>query len=101
MALQPGTSQVQITPVSRYLGISSPLYLLKPLFRSYLACLCGLTGAMHRGRDRGTQKGPSPHPVPPGTHINMQSPRPGLHLDLGKSLYNYTPFAAPPRCRAA
>lgn len=89
-ALQPGTSQVPITPVSRYLGISSALYLLKQLFRSCLACLHRLTGATHT--DGGTRKGLSPHPVPPKhTHqCDTAKPmaRPGLRLDLGKSLHN-------------
>lgn len=62
-ALQPGMSQTQLTPVSRSLGISSVLFPLKRLHRSRLACLCGLTGAIHR--DRGTPRGPSPHPVSP------------------------------------
>lgn len=44
-ALQAGTSQARIILVSRYLGISSALYLLKRLFRSRLACLRGLTAA--------------------------------------------------------
>lgn len=73
-------SQARIILVSRYLGISSALYLLKRLFRSRLACLRGLT-ASTEGHRRDC------HPtLSPKTHIH---PKPcGLYLDQGKSLCN-------------
>jgi len=94
VALQPRMSQARIVPVPCYLGISSALYLLKQLLGS---CLTRLRGLM----DRETQKGPSPHLVPPEHTHQRAAAKPVAWPGLGESLYHYTPFAAPPRRRMA